>query len=465
MTERAPAAPAGDHSPFTRIARVGIAGTLLFEAGLLDGDVHRRPDAWTAVAVVVLVAVALVLLLQAVRGGTAEVSSGVSRATWRAERSLWIVVSAAALVGLVWAVDPPRPPLGDVTRYRNDAIALNECGARLVLAARNPYTDLDLGACYRDLDLGPDHTTPLRAGRFAQLAHYPSDSELEAAWADVGARRDSREFVGRLSYPALTVLLVAPFTRLGWDPNALHLAFLYGAFALVTLRASAVLRPFVLTGLFGAICLTAFTAGGSSDLLYALPLVAAWLWREHGWSGLLLGVALATKQLAWFFVPYLLLAVATERGSREAVRRLGLATGVFAVANAPFIVHDPAAWFAGVFTPLVANTFPLGSGLVLLGTSGAIPMPPSAVLIVLTIAAEITALTWAFRARRTSPELGTVLALAPLFFATRSLFSYFFLIPLFAMAGIARMRWPGLTSRAARATGALTPFVSAERSR
>lgn len=418
-----------------------------------------------AAVVVVLIAAALVLLLWAVRGGPVEVSPEVTRGTWRMERILWVVVSAAALVGLVWALDPPRPPLGDVTRYRNDAIALNECGARLVLAGRDPYTDLDLGACYRALELGPDRTTPLRAGRFRDLERYPSDNELEAAWADGGARRDRPEFVGRLSYPALSVLLVAPFSWLGWDPNALHLGFLYVAFALVTLRAPAALRPFVLTGLFGAICLTAFTAGGSSDLLYALPLVAAWLWREHGWSGLVLGLALATKQLAWFFVPYLLLAVATERGSREAVRRLGAAAAVFAVANAPFIVHDPAAWFAGVFTPLLANTFPLGSGLVLLTISGAIPAVSHTAQIVLTIAAEVLALLWAFRARRASPELGSVLALAPLFFATRSLFSYFFLIPLFAMAGIARMRWPGLTSAAARASGAVTPFVGAERSR
>ncbi|MDO8562549.1 MAG: hypothetical protein Q7S25_01760 [Candidatus Limnocylindria bacterium] len=444
-----------------RIALIALAGALLDEAGLLHGDVVRSPTVPLAVLVVGLVAIALVLLVLAVRGdGRGDAATPAGPWSHRALRVAWLAVSAAALLGLAWALDPPRPALGDVTPYRNDAIAFNECGARLLLHGRDPYTDLDLPACYEQLGIGPDRTTPLRAGAFATLERYPTDGELEAAWTARLAGRDGGEFVSRLSYPALTILLVAPATRLGWDPNALYLAFLYAAMALVTLRARAGLRPFVLTGLFGAACLTTFTAGGSSDLLYALPLTAAWLWRERGWSGIALGVAVATKQIAWLFIPFFFIAVLTECGPRAAWARGRAALVVFAATNAPFMLHDGGAWLAGILTPLTASMFPLGAGLVLLETAGAVPALPAAAHLGLTAAALVGTLAWAWRARRSSPELGVVLALLPLFFASRSLFSYFFLIPLFAMAAVARMTAGDLTPGEARDRGALTPLAS-----
>ena len=71
----------------------------------------------------------------------------------------------------------------------------------------------------------------------------------------------------------------------------------------------------------------------------------------------------------------------------------------------------------------------------------------------------LACLAIAWRSRRTSPELGVVLALVPLFFAWRSLFSYFFLIPLFASVAVARMPLGDLTPERARAAGALTLFA------
>ena len=65
----------------------------------------------------------------------------------------------------------------------------------------------------------------------------------------------------------------------------------------------------------------------------------------------------------------------------------------------------------------------------------------------------------AWRTRHTSPEIGIALALIPLFFAWRSLFSYFFLLPLFAYAGLVRMPLGELTVKCAREAGALTLFA------
>jgi len=201
----------------------------------------------------------------------------------------------------------------------------------LLLAGRDPYTDLALFPCFAGLGIGGDRTTPLQRGLFAQVPLYPSDDELDAAWSMRAADPAGNvEFEGRLSYPALSVVLIAPWVALGWDSNVLYLLCLLATMGLVVVRAPPGLRPFVLTGLFAAACLEAFTVGGSADLLYALPLVAAWIWRERGWSGLLLGVAVATKQIAWFFAPFYVIAVVARQGPRVAARRMAEAAAVFA---------------------------------------------------------------------------------------------------------------------------------------
>jgi uncharacterized membrane protein len=254
-------------------------------------------------------------------------------------------------------------------------------------------------------------------------------------------------------------VLIAPWVALGWDTNILYVLCLVAAMLLVFVRSPAGLRPFVLTGLLGAASLAAFTVSGSADLLYAFPLVAAWLWREKRWSGLLFGVACATKQLAWFFAPFYLLAIAARQGWAVALRRGAAAAAVFALANLPFVLADPRAWIAGVTAPIADPMFPRGAGIIFLMLNGVLPLWPPLAYTAMEVAvfAICVALTW--RVRRTSPELGAVLATVPLFFAYRSLFSYFFLLPLFAFAAIARMPVGDLDPAHARASGAVTLFA------
>jgi uncharacterized membrane protein len=263
-------------------------------------------------------------------------------------------------------------------------------------------------------------------------------------------------FVWRPSYPALSFLLIAPWVALGWDSGVLYVLCLLAAMALVLVRAPASARPYLLTGLLAAVSLIAFTVGGSADLLYALPLVAAWLWRERRWSAVALGVACAVKQLAWPFALFYLLQVATRDGWREGARRAAIAAGVFALANGPFILWNAQAWWLGIVTPIAEPMFPRGTGLVFLSTTGALPLFPAAAYAFLEAVAAVAVIALAWRKRHTSPELGVVLAMVPLFFAWRSLFSYFFLLPLFAAAGVARMPLGELEPATARAAGAVT---------
>jgi hypothetical protein len=449
-----------------RIAAVAVAGAAIYYAGIVNSIIIEHPGRGGSGAVVLAIAAAFAILIAALVGTGRDDSVNPARAPTWFVRGVWAFVCVMALVGFGWLAGFPRQHSADWTPYHNDAIALNECAARLVLQGRDPYTDLDVFACYGRLGIGPDRTTPLRRGEFADVPMYPSDDQMDRVWDErASGVGTNEEFVWRPSYPALSFLLIVPAVAAGIDTNFLYVGCLLVAMAFVIARAPRTLRPFFLTALLGAASLAAFTVGGSSDLLYALPLVVAWMYRDRKWAGIPLGVAFATKQIAWFFAPFWIIATVTEKGWRVAARDLGVAAAIFAATNLPFVVHDPEAWIRGVLTPAIEPMFARGAGLIFLFTNGALPLAPSIAYTALEVTAGIICLVIAWRTRRTSPELGAVLAIVPLFFAWRSLFSYFFLLPLFALAAIARMPLGELASERAKRLGGLTIFAAPSRSR
>jgi hypothetical protein len=441
-----------------RIAALAVAGATLYYAGLLNSIIIQRPERPGAIAVVIAIGAALVMIVWALRGtGRGDALAPAVHA--RLHRIVWTFVCVMAIVSLAWLVAMPRQHSEDWTPYHNDAIALNDCAARLVLQGKDPYASLDIFQCYGSLQIGADRTTPLKRGEFADVTVYPTDDQLDDTWVERRDRGGNVEFVTNPSYPALSFLLLVPFVALGLDTNYLYLGCLLLAMLLITVRAPGTLRPFVMTGLFGASCLIAFTVGGSADLLYALPLVVAWIWRDRAVGPIAFGVAVSIKQIAWFIAPYYFIAVIATSGWRAAARHAAIAAAIFLATNAPFIVWNPAAWLQGVLTPVIEPMFPRGSGVVFLGTNGGLPLLPAAAYLVMEGVVMVACLLVAWRTRRTSPEIGIALALVPLYFAWRSLFSYFFLIPLFAFAGLVRMPFGELTVQRAREAGALTIFA------
>jgi len=449
----------------SRIAAIAVAGAALYFAGIVNSIILEHPGRGGVGIVVLAIALAIAILIVSLIGtGRGDATALMPGRTWFL-RGTWAFVCVMALVGFAWLVGMPKQHSLDWTPYHNDAIALNECAARLVLQGRDPYRDLDVFACYQSLGIGPDRTTPLRSGAFSDVAIYPSDDQMDQVWdARASGVGTNEEFVWRPSYPALSFLFLVPVVALGWDTNYLYVACLLIAMALVVARAPRTLRPFFFTALFGAASLAAFTVGGSSDLLYALPLVIAWMYRDRKWAAVPLGIAIATKQIAWFFAPFWIIAVITERGWRAAARDTAIVAGIFVLTNLPFIVHDPHAWLAGILTPLVEPMFARGAGLIFLFTNGGLPLLPTVAYTAAEAMAGIICLVVAWRTRRTSPELGAVLAIVPLFFAWRSLFSYFFLLPLFALAALARMPLGQLALERARKLGGLTIFAAPSRS-
>jgi uncharacterized membrane protein len=98
------------------------------------------------------------------------------------------------------------------------------------------------------------------------------------------------------------------------------------------------------------------------------------------------------------------------------------------VVNLPFIIWSPQAWFAGVMAPIADPMFPLGVGLISLSTSHIIAFLPSTVYSVLEALGAVICMGIYWRVCRKYPEAALLLGIIPLFFAWRSLSSYFYCV-------------------------------------
>ena len=115
---------------------------------------------------------------------------------------------------------------------------------------------------------------------------------------------------------------------------------------------------------------------GANDLLIVVFLLGAWLTAERGrfvLAGLLLGIACATKQLAWPFAPFLLLYISGARAWGELLGRpawtrlrgpLAAAAAAFVTLVGPLAALDPKAFYADIVVYNVglpgADNYPLG---------------------------------------------------------------------------------------------------------
>src|SRR5438876_886334 len=196
------------------------------------------------------------------------------------------------------------------------------------------------------------------------------------------------------------------------------------------------LRSWILLFSLANVSMVISVASGNLDVFNILLIVVAWLLRERGWwSALFLGLALSSKQISWFFVPFYAIMIWRQYNIMESVRRLSIAAIVALLTNLPFILWNFQAWIAGVMAPMADPMFPQGVGIVGLSTTPLLPFFPQLVYNVLELAAMLVALIWYWRICKERPEAAMVLAIIPLFFAWRSLSSYFYCaaFPLFML--------------------------------
>ena len=115
-----------------RIAAIAVAGAALYYAGLLNSIVIQRPERPGAAAVVLAIGAALLVMAVALRG-TGREDALTPPAHTRLHRMTWLFVCVMAVISLAWISTMPRQHSDDWTPYHNDAIALNDCAARLLL--------------------------------------------------------------------------------------------------------------------------------------------------------------------------------------------------------------------------------------------------------------------------------------------------------------------------------------------
>ncbi|HEX5548845.1 MAG TPA: glycosyltransferase 87 family protein, partial [Ktedonobacterales bacterium] len=420
----------------TSAARLTLVAMALALQNLLelprDPATHALGATLTGVLVFLILATSLVLLLAAV---------GVNPPRWRWPYRRQVQIAALCLTLLV-------VPLGifqsakvvvasfSAPEYANDGTTLDHYAAQQLLGGHNPYVTSDIVAAMRALHQDPANITPLRQGALASTSptDYPSKDKLRAVFAQqsIGDPDAVQAFESRVSYPALAFLPLVPFVWAGLPSVVLFFALCLLALAVLLVRSVPPdCRIWLALLVLADTPLLNAALVGDLDVFYILLLFIAWRWwRRPVLSTVAFGLALAAKQLAWFFAPFYLLLVWRRSGAREAVRRLVGGVALFAVINAPFVINNPEAWVRGVLAPQIDPMFPLGNGLVRLSLAGVLPLAPAPVYLALEALAIVACLFAYWRMPRPGTGLGFVLAVTPLWFAWRSLTTYFYFVTL-----------------------------------
>jgi hypothetical protein len=217
--------------------------------------------------------------------------------------------------GVVLSILPPQ--------FSNDGTSLDTNAAILLLQGRNPYSDSNMLDLARRFPIQPDWTTPLRKGEFANRLDYPTLTELQSVLDTDIKAGSAPEFESKVSYPALSFLSLVPFTLVkGYNTLPFfilsYLALVYIAWRVIRPE----LRPWLILLALANIPMWSSTVGGNLDVFYTLLIVLAWLAQGKRWqSAIMLGLAIASKQLAWFFTPFYLILIWRMYGFKEAVYR------------------------------------------------------------------------------------------------------------------------------------------------
>lgn len=350
-------------------------------------------------------------------------------------------------------------------QFTNDGTSLDTNAAIIFWQGGNPYTDSNIPDLMRRFqNTQVSWTTPLRQGQFAGLLDYPSMADMQSV-LNTSLKAESTnvpEFEAKVSYPTLSFLTLLPFVITGNYNVFLFYLLCYALLVFLAWRlVRAELRPWALVLALANFPMLGSVVGGNLDILCTLLVALAWWQREHRWgNAIFYGLALATKQTAWFIAPFYVVMIWRNYGFKEAIRRSLAAVAVMVLINLPFIIWDPQAWFSGIMAPIADPMFPLGVGLVNLSTRHLLPYLPQMLYTALEGVAMLAALVVYWFVARKRPEAALLLAVIPLFFAWRSLPSYFTCaaFPIYAITA-ARVRPFSYTALAQASVRRLTDFA------
>ena len=305
------------------------------------------------------------------------------------------------------------------------------CAARDVLGGHDPYRTPEL-QCLHELRISPVLATPLRAGPFAKLASYPSSAQELAVARETQGRGYRTAAFPYFGYPPLSFLSMLPVAYASRGMWALWtLLWAVGLlFALGRLAGQywpAVVLIFTLQwGLGGVLAMAA--EGNAEFFAIALMALAFLLMDCPRVSAVLLGLAVATSQLAWLVIPgYLVWCCWLPQPGRR-LRWLGVTAGIAVLPW--FAVYPDAA--SAIFRLLAQPSYPLGIGVVALHfLAPSLPVIDKSVYLATTAAGELVALLLGSLSPIWAP-MAVVLGPAALWLSWRSLPSYLGLMPVLA---------------------------------
>lgn len=326
--------------------------------------------------------------------------------------------------------------------YSNDGAVMDYYAAEQVLHGRNPYFKTNIVAALASMNVPSTTVTPLMDGQFRGSSAYPSDDAVQQVFLNVLRYRSRQgvpvphEFESKYNYPAGSFLFILPFVWIGFH----DMRFLY-ALAAVAMgvylwyRIPRQLRWLVPLIVLGDVPLIILSRGGQPDPLYGLFLLLGFAeWGRSRTSPVFMGLAIATKQLAWFFLPFYVILVVRRFGWREALRRTGMMIGVFVLVNGLFIAKSPGAYLSSIMGPMSDPMFPMGIGVISLFVTGVLPMAPKLAFSAAELGVWVGSVYAFWRSRLLVPASVAALGALPLFFAWRSLVNYFYLVPILALA-------------------------------
>ncbi len=348
----------------------------------------------------------------------------------------------------------------------NDGTILSKQAVENLLHGRNPYANANIIEALIEFNGSYDRVTPLRVGTFYNVFPYPTESQLTDLWyqAVLTPSQVPPEIESRVCYPAGSFLLPAPFVFIGIG----DIRIVYAIFLLAGLIYAAWVIPKKKRLLFVAVAFISlelwnslFSGGEMGNLCFPFLMVAWLALNRHWWlSVICMGIAVATKQTAWFFAPFYLILLFKTYGVKKLFAGIALIAGIFVITNIPFAVGNWQIWFNSVTSPMTDLMFPSGLGLITLVTSGIVTLRSSLPFTFLEAVSFIAAIGWYFKYCRKYPQTGPLLAVVPLFFAWRSLFPYFFYVDLISLAYI-MVNEGNLLPKVGSEAGAANPVITA----
>ncbi|HXY74445.1 MAG TPA: glycosyltransferase 87 family protein, partial [Dehalococcoidales bacterium] len=309
------------------------------------------------------------------------------------------------------------------------------------LAGRNPYEYANVVTAVQQFHGSSDRITPLRKGQLANVFPYPNDNQIEEIWNQAVANPSQPpiELESQVCYPAGSFLLLSPFVALGIkDIRIIYLLFVIAGLAYAVWKIPPKYRFIFIGVALVSLELWNSIANGETGAIVFPLLIVAWLsLKKNFWlSAIFMGLAVATKQTAWFMLPFYLILAWHYWGAKKLFANIGIIAGVFFVLNGYFMAANLELWVKSVLSPMLEPMFPIGVGAVTLATSGLFNIRSELIFTTAEIISGVVCLIWYFKYHAKYPNAGIILGTVPLFFAWRSLWSYFFYIGLILVAAV-----------------------------